>query len=45
MGKPLFCALIDSTAASPKTKQACMGIKVNKWKRAKMRRYYLDEFR
>ncbi len=28
---------------SPKTKQGCMGIQVNKWNRAKIRRYSLDE--
>jgi hypothetical protein len=30
---------------NPKTKQGCMGIKVNIWNRAKIRRNYLDEIR
>ena len=30
---------------NPKPKEECMGIKVNIWNRAKIRRYYLEEFR
>ena len=30
---------------NPKPKEECMGIKVNIWNRAKVRRYYLDEIR
>ncbi len=30
---------------NPKPKEECMGIKVNIWNRAKIRRYYLDEIR
>ncbi len=41
LGKPLFCALIDFTAAIYKI-QNPRGIKVNIWNRAKIRRYYLE---
>ena len=30
---------------NPKPTEECMGIKVNIWNRAKVRRYYLDEIR
>ncbi len=47
LGKPLFCALIDFTAAIYKIQipRKNVGIKVNIWNRAEIRRYYLEEFR
>jgi hypothetical protein len=48
LGTPLFCALIDFTAAIYKIqnpRKNAWVFKVDIWNRAKIRRYYLDEIR